>query len=165
MANWANVKNNEIVGQYDLLPKNWQNISGLNLSSNDLPFLKSVGWYPVTKQHESYDNSIYHVSGYEYVLREDDVLETIVLTENVPEVVPEFSTLKNEFIIELRKQRNQKLFESDWSQLVDVQNLFDETTKNQWVVYRQSLRDITKIYLNNDVADINLVNWPKITNI
>jgi hypothetical protein len=164
MANWAYTENNEVVGQYDILPKNWQNISGLNLAINNLSFLKSVGWYPVTKDHESFDNSIYYISGYEYELRENDVLETIVLTEKEPEHVPDFSTLKYQFIEELRIIRNQKLLESDWTQLVDVQNLFDETTKNQWVIYRQNLRDITEEYSENEVVDINNVNWPSLEN-
>ena len=168
MANWANVKNNEVVGQYDLLPKNWQNISGLDLSSDNLPFLKSVGWYPVTKQNDLWNDLTHYVSGYEYELRENDVLESIILAERQPEPVPDYSTLKNEFIIELRKQRNQKLLESDWTQLVDVQNLFDETTnettKNQWAIYRQKLRDITEVYLENEIVDINNVNWPSLKN-
>jgi len=161
MANWANVKNNEVVGQYDLLPKNLQNISGLDLSSNDLPFLKSVGWYPVTKQNDSWDDLTHYVSGYEYELRENDVLESIILAERQPEPQQDYSTLKNEFIENLRTTRNQKLLESDWTQLVDVQNLFDETTKNQWVIYRQKLRDITEEYLENDIVDINQVEWPQ----
>ena len=164
MANWAHVENNEIKGQYDLLPKNWQNISGLDLSSDNLPFLKSVGWYPVTKQNDSWDDLTHYVSGYEYELRENDVLESIILAEKQPELVPNYSTLKNEFIIELRKQRNQKLFESDWTQLVDIQNLFDEIAKNQWVVYRQKLRDIPELYLENNIIDIIQVNWPSLEN-
>ena len=114
------------------------------------------------------DSIEYYVSGYEYELRENDVLESIILAERQPEPVPDYSTLKNEFIIELRKQRNQKLLESDWTQLVDVQNLFDETTnettKNQWAIYRQKLRDITEVYLENEIVDINNVNWPSLKN-
>ena len=162
MSNWALVEDNQITGRYDLLPKSWRNISGLDLSKDNLPFLKSLGWYPVTKQNLPYDDSIYYISGYDYQLREDDVLEIPVLSEKATQPAPDYSTLKNEFITELRKQRNQKLIESDWTQLLDIQSLFNEETKNKWIVYRQLLRDITQAYFENDIVHIGQVNWPEI---
>lgn len=164
MANWVHIENNEITGQYDLLPNNWRNVSGLNLAADDLPFLKSVGWYSVTKQHESYDESTHYVSGYNYEIRENDVLETIILTEKEPEPIEEFSTLKYKLIEELRKKRNELLISSDWTQLQDVQNLLDESTKNKWTVYRQALRDIVQVYSENEVVNIAQVNWPSLEN-
>ena len=164
MANWVHIENDEIMGQYDLLPNNWRNVSGLNLAADDLPFLKSVGWYSVTKQHESYDESTHYVSGYNYEIRENDVLETIILTEKEPEPIEEFSTLKYKLIEELRKKRNELLISSDWTQLQDVQNLLDESTKNKWTVYRQALRDIVQVYSENEVVDIAQVNWPSLEN-
>jgi hypothetical protein len=153
------------VGQYDLLPQNWKNISGLSLAVNDLPFLKSVGWYPVTKQNESYNDLTHYVSGYNYELREDDVLESIILTEIPPQTVEEFSTLKHGFIEQLRRKRNKLLIDSDWSQLQDVQNKFDEDTKNKWIVYRQNLRDIVQVYSENEIINIDQVNWPSLTTL
>jgi hypothetical protein len=164
MAKWAYTENNEVVGQYDLLPKNWRNISGLNLSINDLPFLKSVGWYPVTKQNETWNDLTHYVSGYNYEIRENDVLESIILTKRQPEPVEEFSTLKYRFIEQLRGKRNELLANSDWTQLQDVQNSFDETTKNKWVVYRQALRDIIEEYSENEIVNIAQVNWPFLNN-
>ena len=162
MANWAYVENDEIKGQYDLLPKNWKNVSGLNLAADDLPFLKSIGWYPVTKESESYNDSTHYVSGYDYEVREDDVLESIVLAERQPEPQEEFSTLKYKFIEQLRSKRNELLKDSDWTQLQDVQNSFDESTKNKWVVYRQALRDIVEEYSENEIVNIDQVNWPSL---
>ena len=164
MANWAHIENGEIKGQYDLLPKNWRNISGLDLSKNDLPFLKSLGWYPVTKSNETFNDLTHYVSGYNYQIQENDVLETIILTEKLPEPEQDFSILKNNFIEELRKKRNELLVTSDWTQLQDVQNSFDELTKNKWIVYRQALRDIVEEYLNNETIDINQVTWPLLEN-
>ena len=164
MANWAYVENNEVVGQYDLLPRSWKNTSGLNLAADDLPFLKSLGWYPVTKESESYNKSTHYVSGYNYEAREDDVLESIVLSERQPEPQEEFSTLKYRFIEQLRSKRNELLANSDWTQLQDVQNSLDETTKNKWVVYRQALRDIIEEYSENEIVDIAQVNWPSLNN-
>ncbi len=162
MANWVHVSDNQITGQYDLLPKNWQNISGLNLAANDLPFLKSLGWYPVTKKSESYNESTYYVSGYTYEVREDDVLESIQLSERQTEPVEEFSTIKYRFIEQLRRQRNELLLSTDWTQLQDVQNSFDEPTKNKWIVYRQELRDIIEEYSENEITNIAEVTWPSL---
>ena len=164
MANWVHIENGEVKGQYDLLPKNWRNISGLDLSKNDLPFLKSLGWYPVTKANETFNDLTHYVSGYNYQIQENDVLETIILTEKLPEPEQDFSILKNKFIEELRKKRNELLVASDWTQLQDVQNSFDELTKNKWIVYRQALRDIVEEYLNNVTVDINQVTWPLLEN-
>lgn len=164
MAEWALIENNEITGKYDALPKNWRNVSGLDLAKNDLPFLKSLGWYPVTKSNETFDNSIHYISGYDYEIRKNDVLESIVLSEKQPEPQEEFSTLKYRFIEELRNKRNELLKNSDWTQLQDVQNLFDESTKNKWIVYRQALRNIVEDYSENEIVDIEQVNWPSLEN-
>jgi len=162
MANWVHIVNNEIVEQHDLLPQNWKNISGLNLAVNDLPFLKSVGWYSVTKQHESYDESTHYVSNYNYEIRENDVLETVTLVEKQSQPEEEFFNLKYQFIEELRGRRNKLLIDSDWSQLQDVQNRFDEATKNKWIVYRQNLRDIVQVYSENNITNIDQVDWPSL---
>jgi predicted metal-dependent hydrolase len=162
MANWVYVENNEVVEQHDLLPKNWKNISGLNLAVNDLPFLKSVGWYSVTKQHELYDESTHYISDYDYEIRENDVLEIITLTEREPVPEEEFFNKKYRFIEELRNRRNKLLIDSDWSQLQDVQNKFDEITKNKWIIYRQSLRDIVQVYSENEITNIDQVEWPSL---
>jgi len=159
MANWATVENNEVTGRYDVLPRNWRNISGLDLSANDLPFLKSLGWYPVTKQEISYDDVNYFINDNEYKFENDQVLEIPILTAK--EIVVVDAVLqKQQFMETLRNERNKKLIDSDWTQLDDVQNSFDEETKNKWIVYRQALRDITEVYFNNDITDINQVRWP-----
>jgi hypothetical protein len=98
MAEWVHVENNEVKGQYDLLPKNWKNVSGLDLAKEDLPFLKSLGWYPVTKQTEDYDNTTHTVSSYNYEIRENDVYETYTLDEiQIP--IVNSAALKNNFMI------------------------------------------------------------------
>lgn len=52
---------------------------------------------------------------------------------------------------ELRKERNIKLTETDWTQYRDV-TLSNDT---DWKTYRQELRDITKTY-----KSIDIVKWP-----
>ena len=51
----------------------------------------------------------------------------------------------------LRKVRNLKLTESDWTQNPDV----PEATRNKWLAYRQALRDVPANY--NNFGD---VVWP-----
>lgn len=54
---------------------------------------------------------------------------------------------------DIRAERNQKLVESDWSQLVDT----PQAIKDKWAPYRQQLRDLTA------QAGFPLsVNWPAI---
>lgn len=158
MANWVHVENNEITGYYDILPKNWKNVSGLDLSKDDLPFLKSLGWYPVTKQPEDYNKQTHRIINYNYEIRENDVYETYVLSEKIVNI----ADLKNQFMQAVRTERNKRLIESDWTQLADVQNSFDESTKNSWVQYRQDLRNVPQIYAGNEYLDYYEVVWPQL---
>ena len=50
----------------------------------------------------------------------------------------------------IRKQRNNLLIESDWTQGADV----PDTIKTAWVSYRQALRDVTK------QSDPDNITWP-----
>jgi hypothetical protein len=61
---------------------------------------------------------------------------------------------------ELRILRNQRLDESDWTQVFDVQ-LSDEK-KAEWIIYRQKLRDLTDIISDPKplVLDSNHSDWP-----
>jgi hypothetical protein len=54
----------------------------------------------------------------------------------------------------VRNQRNQRLSESDWTQLADAPLTSEK--KKEWAVYRQSLRDIV-----NQKDPFNIV-WPTI---
>ena len=44
---FAHVENGQIDRGPGSLPVSWRNVSGLNLSADDLPYLKSIGWLPV----------------------------------------------------------------------------------------------------------------------
>jgi len=162
MANWALVENNEIKELHDLLPKSWRNVSGLRLSANDRDFLRSLGWYPVTKNHQEYDRSLFRETGLNHVLENGSVKETLVLAEKQPEPLPSFEELKQTFMADLRAERNQRLRDSDWTQLADVAANMSEDEKTRWSAYRQALRDLPAGYENGDTVDINQVQWPNI---
>lgn len=55
MANYAFVENNSVVGVYDLLPKNWKNISNFFVLENETEHLKSLGWYKLEKIIPTYN--------------------------------------------------------------------------------------------------------------
>lgn len=48
----------------------------------------------------------------------------------------------------LRKIRNQKLAESDWTQTVD--SSLSDSKKAEWVTYRTALKDITETYQSTE---------------
>ena len=60
-----------------------------------------------------------------------------------------------ESLVELRKQRNTLLAETDWMANSDV------TMSTTWKNYRQALRDITKTYKSMDDKDFKFPDKPK----
>lgn len=84
MAKWAVVERHEIKELHDSLPKNWQHISGLNLSENNLPFLASLGWLPVEEDLSGYDALTHRVVNWQYSVEPTKVKATAVL-----EILPE----------------------------------------------------------------------------
>jgi hypothetical protein len=163
MANWALVENNKIVEAHDLLPKSWRNISGLRLSADNLEFLKTLGWYPVVKNHQEYDKTLYRENGVNRVFENDQVRESLILVEKeveLPAPQPPFEQLKHDFMVELRRERNVRLLESDWTQLYDVLSNMDNIEKSKWIIYRQQLRDLPANYAENEIVSLNDVEWP-----
>ena len=64
---------------------------------------------------------------------------------------------------ELRRHRNYRLQECDWTQGVD--SPLSDSKKAEWQTYRQALRDITKTHVPSVVVgtillDIDAVPWP-----
>lgn len=62
----------------------------------------------------------------------------------------EISQRASDKAAEVRSERNQKLAESDWTQIADA-----PVDKNSWLQYRQELRDISK-----QQGFPMAVNWP-----
>ena len=56
---------------------------------------------------------------------------------------------------ELRRQRDQKLFSCDWTQLADAPLSTEE--KTDWSIYRQQLRDLPQI---NEATELENIIWP-----
>lgn len=162
MAEWAYILDNKIEELHDQLPNNWKNISGLNLGKDDLPLLKSLGWFPVSKNYQWYNDLVYKIDGYEYTIQEHDILESYKLVDLPQPVVVPFDAVaeKVDFLVRLRLERNKRLSESDWTQLSDIQSKLEETEKVRWSTYRQALRDLPDIYSNDETFTLENITWP-----
>jgi hypothetical protein len=159
MANWAHVQNGEIKELHDNLPMNWKNISGLRHSVEDINFLNSIGWFKVEKQYENFDESVYQISGFNYSINANQVIETYnLIQKEIEEVV---SKTREELFYALREIRNNKLKESDWTQLQDVSSNFIAEEKRKWNNYRQKLRNLPKQYEDVDFNKIEEIVWPE----
>jgi hypothetical protein len=156
MSNWALVENNKIKELCNVLPMSWRNISGLRNSSDNLQFLNSIGWYSIVKKHQEYDKELYEATGLNHVFLNDSVIETLILTEKVK---PNTSDIMS-FLSELRKERNEKLLLSDWTQLNDVLEKMDDIEKTKWAIYRQMLRDLPEKCIFSGITNMDEVIWP-----
>lgn len=62
----------------------------------------------------------------------------------------------------IRKERNIKLTETDWTQIPD--NSLTPEKRNEWSIYRQALRDITTTQTitvdDSDFPKVSSITWP-----
>lgn len=160
MAEWVYVENNKIKEYHGSLPRSWKNISGLDKSNTE--YLKSLGWFQVQKNHISYDENIYKHDGYAYQILEDYVIETIKIVELTDQEKDErFQKRKEDFYSGLRQERNRRLTESDWTQVLDLQNMKSQEWRSAWLSYRQQLRDLPSRYENIQNYEMAVIQWPE----
>lgn len=167
LANWAYVENSTINGLYDLLPKNWKNISGLDKSKDDLVFLRSLGWYPVIKDSTVFNSNTHFIKSYNHVVdsETESVIEEAVLEAKPPVPEPEppavisDEELNRQLLEQVRSNRNNLLRDSDWTQLTDS-FVSSPEKKQAWATYRQALRDLPSIVKENNLISMDQVQWP-----
>jgi hypothetical protein len=82
---------------------------------------------------------------------DSDITSTIDM-DAVEKKAAELLTAQN--LIDLRKERNVKLAETDWTQAAD--SPLTDSKKTEWATYRQSLRDIT-----DSATSLDDVTWPE----
>lgn len=106
-------------------------------------------------------NSIFSIDGNDYsTLVWDSSNTSSKPTEQ--EILSKNTELINEIAYDhLRIERNRLLIESDRYSLSDYPHSND-TIKNQWLTYRQQLRDITsqKPTMNLETGEISNITWP-----
>jgi CRISPR/Cas system CMR subunit Cmr4 (Cas7 group RAMP superfamily) len=147
---YAFVKNKTIVEGPRSLPENWENISRLDLFPAET--LLELGWYPVISDPVPvYDGSTQYLTT-QYVVEETRVLETFTVVDFTME---ELNESVEQAWTQLRRERDQFLSESDWTELPSVRARRSAEWAVEWDNYRQSLRDIT------DNTSIDMVVWPE----
>lgn len=100
------------------------------------------------------------LDGVEYLptaVHDGKELSFVALTEDECKFFKDLhATIPAQKLEYLRKIRNQKLAESDWTQTVD--SSLSDSKKAEWVKYRTALKDITKTY--KSIEDDGF-SWPK----
>ena len=145
----ALVKNGTIIEGPRSLPENWENVSRLDLLPDET--LLELGWYPVvTDAIPTHSTSQYLIT--RYVVEEDRVVEAF---DVVDFTTAELAESALQAWAQLRRERDQFLAESDWTELPSVKANRSAEWAAEWDTYRQALRDIT------DNTSIDKVVWPE----
>jgi hypothetical protein len=140
------VENGKITEGPRALPTAWGNVSGLQYLSADE--LKALGWLPhrlvpMTEQSKVITETIFTIGA-------DEVVETYATRDMTQEEIDAENKAR---WIGVRDSRNQKLQETDYTQLADAP--LTQGEKSNWATYRQALRDITK------QTDPSNIVWPQ----
>ena len=107
--------------------------------------------------------------GAEFTITDDNNYNNIVWTDTTQtkpteeEIISKINELNTILGWEiLRIERNKLLKETDKYMVLDYPNL-SESKKNEWVVYRQLLRDLpsTQTPGLNDLGDLINITWPQ----
>lgn len=129
------VEDNKIAGNPEELPKNWKNVSNFYLLDDEQ--LKNYGWFPFRfVEAEILPNQFY--DGSDFVVEENEVVEYQKVRNKTPQ---EIEQENEDTWTSIRYSRNGLLTECDWTQLSD--SPLTNQKKQEWIVYRQALRDIT----------------------
>lgn len=140
---------------------------GIWIYNEDLSWIPenihAVQWYDTWGEIEYKD----HMPANEIINELGIFQQAIVTHENEKNIVEQLKKLEEEeyeknrdYLQELRNIRNQKLYESDWTQFTD--SPLTEEEKESWRIYRQQLRDLPSIIEDPKslVLDPNHSDWP-----
>ena len=140
--NYCLIENNSIVDGPRGLPRSWRNVSGLDLL--DEASLRQLGWLPVRLEEGLADEKFV---GSTFTISENEVVETKQWRKYTDE---ERAEIESQTAKAVRTDRNKRLAESDWTQLIDA-----PVNVAQWSAYRQALRDVPE-----QAGFPFNVNWP-----
>jgi len=141
---FAHVENGKVTFR-GYLPKNWRNVSGLDLSKDNSAFLKSIGWLALTEVDVELDKN--EVKDGEDILIEDDKV-TITHKKRVM-TDDEIKTRDEDAMSSLRDRRDRLLEETD------QYALSDRTLTDEMRTYRDRLRKLP------ETVDITDIQWPE----
>jgi hypothetical protein len=129
------VKNGNVESIPRELPNIWENVSNFNVLDNAT--VKEYGWYPYRFVPGETSEDMVSNGSY-FVIGNDEVVEYQSVR---PKTDEERQAEINSLWENIRNQRNFLLEKSDWTQLSD--SPLNPEKKEEWLVYRQALRDIT----------------------
>lgn len=129
--NYAYVENGKIVEGPRSLPNGWRNVSGLCYAGEEK--LIEMGWLP----HVLVDNGGEVQDGSTFTVEADRVIETKRYRNKT---AAEIAKENAQRAASIRRERNGKLRDCDWTQLADAP--LTGTQKAAWTTYRQALRAI-----------------------
>jgi hypothetical protein len=132
------IKDGSVVQGPCALPRNWKNVSGFNLITDEV-LLRSYGWYPYVFVPYQGDMSTKVFTGSRFEITETEYVEHQQVREKTQVEIGVENEGKWQNV---RAQRNIYLQESDWTQLPDVP--FTREASDAWKEYRRKLRDITE---------------------
>jgi hypothetical protein len=159
MANFVHIENGSITEYHDKIPKNWKNISGLDLMTPEQQL--SLGWYPVTNLSDAHNSDTHYIAGYTYDIFADHVVQTTQIVAYTTEELAQRVEQRTENVMAaLREERNRLLDESDWTQILDIAELKGEPWRIEWKVYRQELRNLPAVYEGTNLNNLSSVIWP-----
>jgi hypothetical protein len=163
VANYVYIENSEILEYYDLLPINWRNISNFYTLESDSEYMASLGWYKVIKANiPTFDSSRQRMTNPTYTFDGTEVTEIVVIEDIYESEEAYRSAMKTQIVDHIRQRRDNLFKDCDWTQLSDIQSVQTQEWIDSWKIYRQALRDLPEVYMNNDVYNVNDIIWPEI---
>lgn len=159
MANYVHIENNTILEYHDKIPKNWKNISGLDLMTTEEQL--GLGWYWVENLSDAHDPDTQYIAGYTYDILADKVVQTPQIISYTAEELAQRAQQQTEnAMAALRAERTRLLKESDWTQTLDIAEIKGEPWRTAWKEYRQELRDLPATYEGTQLSNLSSVTWP-----
>jgi hypothetical protein len=157
MYNWAVVVDGKITEYHYDIPQNWRHVSNLKSSQDDLPFLASLGWFPVRPIPVDYDHEQQQIIGYNYIAQIECVLAQPILgkrpkplLETPPSPVSTMTLAQIQAELDLWKQTQ------DPSSLNDLADLILAKSEISMTGLEIAIRDHVCArfqYVNNDAAE------------
>jgi hypothetical protein len=152
MSLYCYIDDEQNIGNPESLPENWKNISNFYVLPNEI--LKNYGWLPYVRVSDNKEIVI----GSSKEIINDRVVETFFTRDKTPQEIEQLTLQQNHQHAQnkwesIRSQRDELLKQSDIYVLVDRWNSMNEEKQQEWVVYRQQLRDLPQTYTDPDSVE------------
>lgn len=154
---YLNFVDNKLIGGPRQLPNCYECISNFDcLEKNDPEALKDLSKYglPGHKWLKAIEfNEPLRPEFYEK--HDPEAINYAIVDDVVYFKFNKISLPKEDLLLRLRKERNEKLYSTDWTQLPDAEITNEE--KQKYLKYRKALRDLPNEYLRS-----GRLEWPSL---